>query len=368
MKARRGMARKRRKGGEPAPPGFALPPGALDAAAAAMRDPLAPQGLGAPPRRQPPVGRRVPGLAGGPATFMLPLEQRVIVRALRPFLRPSDPEPGTLAGLLAPRLPELAALLAARERLKTISGTVAGLRLEAAVCRTDPDLDLSGAGTSVADALVRLARRIAPSGDSGDNELNDGFRVVRRMFSQRLRARARELTPAENPGGGDWTRTPVPAAEPLPPSRELGTLTALTRDLPSGDRARHRLWADRLAPALTQFRFARYPTPVEHQDLLRHFLANLPELTELGAINQSLTEAEREHSELHCRLAPKRQSFGMTSAEVRWRNALAAELRAQAEAVGVGGALGVGFGAAFDAAASAIVHTLRDLADRLTVH
>ncbi|MCK2239271.1 MULTISPECIES: hypothetical protein [unclassified Crossiella] len=361
------MWKKRRKGDEPVPRRFVLPPGLREAAASAMGDPLAPQGLGGS-EQSPPAVRRTPVFARGPATFTLPLEQRVIVRAIRPFLRPSDPEPHTLAAVLAPRLPELPALLRARDHLKTVSKTVAGLRLEAAACRTDPDLDLGGTGTTVAGALVQLARRIAPSGTPGDKQLNDGFQVARRMFGQRLCQRAQELSPGENPSSGNWPRTPVTAGKPLPPSRKLTTLTELTKDLPSGDRARHRLWADRLTPALTPFHFTRYPTPADHQDLLRHFLANLPELTELDAIGHALAEAEREHSQLHVQLAPKRQHFGMSSAEVCWRNALARELRAQAEAVGVGGALGVGFGAAFDAAASGIVQTLRDLADRLTVH
>ncbi|MCO1580248.1 hypothetical protein M8C13_31280 [Crossiella sp. SN42] len=292
-------------------------------------------------------------------------EHELIATALRPHLRPADPAPDVVAVAVARELPELAAVLRAQDRLTIVRKALADLRVAADSCRTDPRLDLVEVGTSVADCLIRLGRRLNPGGRPSGIESGDGFRSVRRMFSEHLERCAGELPQQGNPRRGNWQRAPIEECPPRSPSTQLARLSALTAALPAADL--DRLWAERLTPVLDRFRFTRYPSAEARQHLIRFLLAGLPELKKLGQLQVSLAEAEQELDLLRARTAAQRQQFGMGEAEVVWRNTLARELRSAANAVMVGGALGVGFGAAFDVAANGIAQSLRELADRTEV-
>jgi hypothetical protein len=260
-------------------------------------------------------------------------------------------------------VPELDLMASARDRCKHAKSLLGTLR-ELVLHGPDPAFEIGDPDTTIADALRLEAERIGHAPMAGEGEHQVGYRAAYAAFVKQMAHRARELEglPERNPRRGVLATT-APSADPTDsPTPVLVALRDAVAALPHQRDARRERWTARVTNAIEPLHPGVDPTA-----LGRAIVAELPELDRLDETLGRLERIEEQLAATQRRLAAQRAH--LTEEVIRWRNALARELRQQADhhVAATGISLDADFTAGFTLASDQIARHLRERADRLAV-
>ncbi|MFI6780631.1 hypothetical protein [Micromonospora sp. NPDC050276] len=263
-------------------------------------------------------------------------------------------------------VPELDLMASARDRCQHAKSLLGTLR-ELVLHGPDPAFEIGDPDTTIADALRLEAERIGHAPVAGEGEHQAGYRAAYAGFVKQMAHRARELEgmPERNPRRGVLATT-APSADTVDsPTPVLVALREAVAALPHQRDARHEQWAARVTSAIEPLHFGG--PSVDPTALGRAIVADLPELDRLDETLDRLERIEEQLAAMQRRVTAQRAH--LTEEVIRWRNALARELRQQADhhVAATGISLDVDFTAGFTLASDQIARHLRERADRLAV-
>ncbi|MFG1871590.1 hypothetical protein [Micromonospora arborensis] len=263
-------------------------------------------------------------------------------------------------------MPELELMANARERCQHAKSLLVTLR-DLVLHGPDPAFEIGDPDTTIAEALRLEAERIGHAPVAGEGEHQVGFRAAYAGFVKQMAHRAKELegTPERNPRRGVLAPVAAPADPADSPTPVLVALRDAVATLPRQRDGRHEQWVARATSAVEPLHSG--DPGVDPTALGRAIVADLPGLDRLDETLDRLERIEEQLAATQRRLAAQRAH--LTAEVIRWRNALARELRQQADhhVAATGISLDADFTAGFTLASDQIARHLRERADRLTV-
>ncbi|MEV4120482.1 hypothetical protein [Micromonospora sp. NPDC049645] len=296
----------------------------------------------------------------------IPERVYVIGEMIRRYASVPDDEATAAAWAVWQAVPELGLMASARERCQHAESLLGTLR-ELVQHGPDPALEIGDPDTTLADALRREAERIGHAPVAGEGEHQVGYRAAYAGFVKQVAHRATELEsmPERNLRRGVLATT-SPTAEPVDsPTPVLAALRDAVAALPRQRDARQEQWTARVTSAIEPLHSGG--PSLDPSAIGRAIVADLPELDRLDETLDRLERMEEQLAATQSRVAAQRAH--LTEEVIRWRNALARELRQQADhhVAATGISLDVDFTVGFTLASDQIARHLRERADRLAV-
>ncbi|MEV2240640.1 hypothetical protein [Micromonospora sp. NPDC049891] len=286
----------------------------------------------------------------------------VLARALP---RTAADVPLAMAREILDVLPDLRLLDDARAAQATMEQTIE--RVQAELDRSPWPVELPSSGTDLREALLDEARLLRRNTATKTGPYAIGFAAGRDAFVRALEARATSVTPQARPGlAGNSSAPAVP--DERPNSVRLA-VTLRIAGLPDDPALREQNRRILVGNELVRYAHNTGVNSTElASDIADLVLAALPEIdTLLPEALDALRAREDELLALWQRLAVEQANCGLTEPEMRWRNALARELRHQADTVTLNSGMTDSFTVGFNLASQSLARKLRARADEIAV-
>ncbi|MCZ7423310.1 hypothetical protein O7605_27770 [Verrucosispora sp. WMMA2121] len=261
-------------------------------------------------------------------------------------------------------LPDLRLLDDARAAQATMEQTIERIRTE--LDRTPWTVELPPPGTDLGEALRDEARLLRRNTATRTGPYAVGFAAGSAAFLRSLEARAATVPPRSRPDpAGDSPAASVP--DDRPNSVRLAVESRVA-GLPSDPAAREHHRRILVGNELVRYGLDTGVNSTELASTVADLvLAALPEIDTLSETLDALRAREDEVLSLWQRLAEEQANHGLTEPEIRWRNALAGELRQQADTVTPNAGTTDSFTIGFSLASQALARKLRARADEIFV-
>ncbi|MBQ1024927.1 hypothetical protein [Micromonospora sp. C95] len=261
-------------------------------------------------------------------------------------------------------LPDLRLLDDARAAQATMEQTIE--RVQAELDRSPWTVELPPPGTDLSEALrdeARLLRRNTAT-RTGPNAI--GFAAGSDAFVRSLEARA-STVPAQSrpdPAGN----SPAPSVPDDRPNKVRLAVELHVAGLPTDPALRAQDRRTLVGNELVRYGLDTGVNSTELASTIANLvLAALPEIDTLPEVLDALRASEDELRSLWQRLAEEQANCGLTEPEIRWRNALARELRQQADSVTPNAGMTDSFTIGFSLASQGLARKLRARADEIVV-
>ncbi|MBQ1047380.1 hypothetical protein KBX50_02625 [Micromonospora sp. C51] len=261
-------------------------------------------------------------------------------------------------------LPDLRLLDDARAAQATLEQTIE--RVQAELDRSPWTVELPPPGTSLSEALRAEARLLRRTTATKTGTYAIGFTAGFDAFVRALEARATTVGPQPRPGVATDSSAPVVPDE-RPNSVRLA-VSSRVAGLPADPAAREEYRRILIGNELVRYGHDTGVNSTEMASAIANLvLAALPEIDTLPEARDALQAREEELLALWHRLAVAQAECGLNAAETRWRNALARELRQQADTVTPNAGMTDSFTIGFSLANQSLARKLRARADEISV-
>ncbi|GAB3838362.1 hypothetical protein GCM10029963_04360 [Micromonospora andamanensis] len=261
-------------------------------------------------------------------------------------------------------LPDLRLLDDARAAQAVMEQTIERVQVE--LDSSPWAVELPPPGTTLSEALRAEARLLRRTTATKTGAYAIGFTAGFDAFVRALEARATTVDPQPRPGVA--TDSSAPAAPDDRPNNVRLAVSSRVAGLPADPAAREEYRRILIGNELVRYGLNTGVNSTEMASAVADLvLAALPEIDTLPEARDTLQAREEELLALWHRLAVAQAECGLTAAETRWRNALARELRQQADTVTPNAGMTDSFTIGFSLASQSLARKLRARADEIAV-